>query len=565
MAVAAERIKQQTDPFDWEFAETQLTQNQLADHASPITTHERLPESEIYGRSLSTIHRLGAFAIGKSHAEIIDSPEAEQARAEFYTSVEEGFGTDAELGDVLEVRDFDDRPVISGRVMAKDLKTPVSGMTEAGLACAIEKARVETANDDYRFLPQLTRSRWDHDNALIVDKMVRGETDYNTRIVISPFPEEAAAESGDDYWRNIGYVPHLRRGFVQLYYAGEEKCISGSLSFNGSNKNRLRELSGKCGVDIPEAERTDDWLQYAITDTLSETEAKELAIEIANQAGDPKYKNNGSKHKKTTNTAEITSEHRAIMDTVFNESYVHMCESLARGYQTPATKELVAQFADKAQHFNRRYRDALYKMQSNSEHFTDDDSIVLHELLVYSTIEMMRALHLQATKPGANSNSLFNTDYLDVAHIQSLDSASFQSMLGGFGGEGAQHNRTYSACGLAISLGEMDNLTESPQRAFGDAESSGKKLMNCPFCPAKVYDDPCAKILCCPECKAKVVNGRVVDKGDGGRQTRAKQAAEKRRREVELAKQVDEVYEAKGLTAREFSSQKKSPAVAAYN
>lgn len=439
--------------------------------AAETIEHVRPPQAETYGRSLSTIHRLGAFAVGKSSSEIIHSPEAKQARVEFYTSVEEGFGTDLELGGGLEVRDFDVRPVTAGRVMAKDLKTPVSDMTEAGLTCAKEKYAAEMAQSDpdLRFSPQLIRSHWDHENALIVDKMAKGETGYNTRIVISPFPEEAAAESGDAYWRDIGYVPHLRRGFVQLYHAnGKGELVAGSLSFDGSDKQRLRELFGKYGVDIPAAETTDNWLRYALTGTLSEDAAKALALEIANQAGDPDY-------KKTTNTVEVTSEHRAVMDTVFNESYIHVCESHFRGYQTPAARELVFQLAHRAQHFNSRYRDALYKMRSNGERFTDDDAIVLHELLVYSTIEMMRALHLQATEQGIKRGSVYGAGHLNAAYLQSLDPVSFQNMLGGFGAEGARNNRAYSACGLAISPGETGNFSEglNPQHVFG-GETAGE-------------------------------------------------------------------------------------------
>lgn len=536
MAVAAERIKQQTDTFDWDIAEVQFVQDRLVDLASETNLHERPPESEIYGRSLSTPHRFGAFAVGKVASEVVHSPEAQQARVEFYTSVEEGFGTDVELGGGLEVRDFDKRPTIEGRVMAKDLKTPVSDMTRAGLKCA-----VETAKKDKRFKRQLIRSIWDDRNALIIDDMVQGKTGYNTRIVPTLFPEEGAEESGSAYWRGVGYVPHLKRGFIQLYYACEDGLMSGSLSFDGSDIGRLREVFSKYGVNIPKDETTDNCLQYAITGTLSEEDAKELALELADQLADPKY-------KKTTNTVEVTSDHRAVMDTVFDESYVHACESLFQGRQTPETRGLVLQLADNAEHFNSDYRDALYRMRSNRDRFTDGDWIVLHELLVYSTIEMMRALHLQATEPGIKGASFYNAEYLDVAYLQSLDQASFQSALGGFGAEGARNNRIYSACGLAISPGETGNSGDSPQRAFGGtAESSGKKWMSCPYCPAKVFDDPCAKILCCPKCKAKVVNGHVVDKGDGGRKARAKQAAE-RKQKAELAKQVNTVYQEKGLT-----------------
>ncbi len=461
----------------------------------------RAPESETYGRSLSTIRRLGAFMIDRSLSEVILSPEAEQARVEFYTSVEEGFGTDMELGKGLEVRDFDRRPVIDGKVMAKDLKTPVSRMTEAGLICA-----EETAKKDRHFSPQLTRSQWDHHNAVIVDEMAQGKTEYNTRIVISPFPEEAAARSGEEYWRRVGYVPHLKRGFVQLYHTTKNgEVLAGSLSFDGSNKQRLREVFSKHGVDIPDGEITDNWLRYAVTGTLTENEAKALALGIANQAADPKY-------RKTTNTIDVTREYGPVMDQVFNESYVHVCESLVRGRQTEEAAKLIDQFTNNAHSFNGHYATALYKMRANKDKFTDDDAAVLHEMLVYSTIEMMRALHLN--KGGLQSVNA----QLAPEDLQYIDPASFQSMLSGFGADGARNGRTYSACGLSISLGgDKDDVWGNPQKVFGgmlddqkneDSEDGENKkgwrwkrgvcrVDNCPTRPGQTEVGPCEVCRCC--------------------------------------------------------------------
>jgi len=402
------------------------------------------PAGEIYGRSLSSIRRCGAFMVGKSLAETISSPEAAQARAEFFTSVEEGFGTDKELGGGLEVRDFDRRPVMNGKVMAKDFKTAISDMTHAGLICA-EK----TARGDLRFLPQLTRSRWDHQNALLVDEMVQGKTGYNMRLVASPFPKEAAASSGNEFWRDIGYVPHLDRGFVQMYLFNGTELIAGSLSFDGSNKDVLRQIFAKHGVEIPEDEVTDNWLKYAITANLDEAAAMRLATEIANQAG--------SGYQKNTNTVDVTREYKPLMDQAFNQSYIHLCESLYRKTQTSGVRGLINQLAAQAQSFNPRYRSALYDMQAKQS-FNEDDSIVLHELLVYSTIEMMRALHLR--KMDTEGTSVFNP-----AHMQNMNAEAFQNILSHYGAQGARNNRSYSACGLAIAAG--GDSDSSVQEAFG--------------------------------------------------------------------------------------------------
>lgn len=461
----------------------------LSNYTSQEAHCVRPPEQEVYGRSLSTIYKLGAYMVGKTVNEAVQSPEAEQARVEFYTSVEEGFGTDMELGGGLEVRDFDTRAVIDGRVMAKDLKTPVSDMTHAGLINAEEKVKRETARSDHRFLPQYTRSKWDHENALQVDKMARRETSYNTRMIISPFPEEAAAQSGDAYWRNIGYVPHLKRGFLQIYHMPprepdftvetmtKEELLSGSLSFDGSDMGRIKAVCAKRDVEIPDGEITDNVPSYEITGNWSTEEAMAIALDIANELADPAY-------KKMANTVDVTSEHRAIMDTVFNESYIHACESFAQRRQTPEARKLIFQLADRARDFNSRYSEALYGMRVNEDRFTDEDMAVLHELLVYSTIEMMRALHVSKTASHTRSVVYRGPD-VSAIYLQAMSGQEFQKALSNFGAVGARNNRTYSACGLSISLGGHESQEAgTPQAAFGGfgfgEDKYGKLTFTCP-------------------------------------------------------------------------------------
>jgi hypothetical protein len=439
----------------------ELLSQHLTDKAKKIVMPRA--EEETYGRSSGTARRLGAFMLKAMNvAEATKSPEADQAKVEFYTSVQEGLGTDKELGMGLEVRDFDRRPIKSGRVMTKDLKTAISKMTKDGLTCA-----EETARKDRRFLPQVTRSVWDHRNALHVDTMAQGKTPYNTIIVISPFPEEAAAESGNAYWRNKGYVPHLKRGFVQLYHASKGDLLSGSLSFDGSNKEHLRKLFKRIGVDVPAGESTDNWLKYPIKVTLSEEAAKKFAVDIADGAAGPEY-------RKSTNTIDVTEQHKLVMERVFSESYVHICESLASGRQTAETRKLIYHFADKAHSFNDHYAKSLYGMRANSQ-FTTDDWAVMHELLVYSTIEMMRALYLKeaALKRGETYEG-HDMMPVSMSLLESTDPMSFQAMLGGFGADGAKNNRTYSACGLSISLGN-ENAENNPQSAFGGVDNEGNE------------------------------------------------------------------------------------------
>jgi hypothetical protein len=203
------------------------------------------------------------------------------------------------------------------------------------------------------------------------------------------------------------------------------------------------------------------------------------------------------------------------MDTVFNESYVHACESLARGYQTPGARDLIFQLADKAGSFNNRYARALYNMRANEQIFTDDDMVVLHELLVYSTIEMMRALHIKKTDMHHNGDSANRNNQINIAYLQSLNGDTFQNMLSGFGAQGAINNRTYSACGLSISLGENTGLGESPQNVFGGIEKGrlpddkfGSRYFDCPKCGKENERKKKNELMdTCKHCKGDVTCG----------------------------------------------------------
>lgn len=80
-------------------------------------------------------------------------------------------------------------------------------------------------------------------------------------------------------------------------------------------------------------------------------------------------------------------------------------------------------------------------------------------------------------------------------------------------------------------------------------ESQGSKWMSCPYCSARVYDDPCAKVLSCWDCKAAVVNGVVVSKGNGG--SKKREAEKRAKAEAEMAAQVDAAFEEAGIKTME--------------
>lgn len=90
----------------------------------------------------------------------------------------------------------------------------------------------------------------------------------------------------------------------------------------------------------------------------------------------------------------------------------------------------------------------------------------------------------------------------------------------------AQATANSSSCPLAKSMFEKVQQTDDDKNNE-DGETNGKrKWMKCPHCDAKVYDDPCARVLACWDCHALVVNGKVCSTGNGGSKKRKAQQQE---------------------------------------
>jgi hypothetical protein len=113
----------------------------------------------------------------------------------------------------------------------------------------------------------------------------------------------------------------------------------------------------------------------------------------------------------------------------------------------------------------------------------------------------------------------------------------------------AQSTARSSSCPTSEQLGIDDPQDGESGNNRTEAEQSGeKKMMNCPFCGAKVWGDPCAKVLKCWDCNACAKDGKVVNSGDGGHRARAERAAAEAEalaaeRRAAVATQVDAAFE----------------------
>lgn len=103
----------------------------------------------------------------------------------------------------------------------------------------------------------------------------------------------------------------------------------------------------------------------------------------------------------------------------------------------------------------------------------------------------------------------FAGEYGGYDNLSSEVQAAYQNL--------SQRGEVLFGCGGAIK-GEEALQRASSRDVFLSIFGKGEKIkMNCPFCGASQYGDPCAAQLKCGVCEAEVQDGKVVSRGNGGK------------------------------------------------
>lgn len=416
-----------------------------------------------YALSMNRLYAVGRLVLDETvdPIELINSQN--QLRAEFDTSLSEMLKSDAEFGRGLEITRFEHYDVTQGRTVSHDGITPVVTMLQNGY-----NASASSMQEDSRMETQATRDWWDLQNAHEVDAMVSGKRKYNTRIVASLLPEEAIERDGEQYWRNMGYFPDTKTAFFQLYHVAEDgSLLAGTLSVDAADKDSMRELWAAAGIDIPEDESTDNWLQYAITDTLTTEQAKALTTHLRQKH----YQNVNHVPTKPASIEEVLRVNADVVDQSFHRLHLPLSESLARGEKTEPIRWLVEGFLQNSYQFDAKARAELIRT-CNQKSFDDADGRVVYKLIMYATAEEIRKSLPLATSTQLDLSSVLRQEidrrYTPGGYVlqQPFVNQIIQSAL-----VGVSAKRSYGACGSSIQFGsnEMGRLETdlNSQAAFG--------------------------------------------------------------------------------------------------
>lgn len=384
----------------------------------------------------------------------------------------------------------------------------------------------ETTLTNTHLIPEMLRkTKQELQNAVLFEELkATGALDDNLAVVFSPSSTKMSAKDKRDY------------GF----FLETESCSLQVLSVeSGEAELQTAMLAGKAS---PSAERHDiatiNKLMHSYGIRVSETDGTSLL----------QYVMLIPKSQAPNGIVDIVRAYDdAAGSTFFGEAkprqdylkYAEFCEQRHKSFDTTVqriTKQLLSEA-----HMFRTPLEAIERLDYLSErlgveHAVHDSSI---DAAVFGSVS---ARHIADARFFAERGEHERAD---------------QSMTL------AKNTADSSSCPLFKGSSENQSADDS-DGSKSNEESSGKKLMNCPFCKAKVFDDPCATVLSCWDCRATVINGRVTSKGDGGhkarkaarqqkRDERAKQAELRQNKEVEseMTQQVDDAFTGIDVTAIE--------------
>lgn len=515
-----------------------------------------------YALSLGRLKSVGKLALAETTEVQLLTGEVAQLRAEFDTSLSEMFKSDDEYGKDLEITRFDTYQTRGGCVLSHDGVAFISDMSKSGW-----RTSEAMSKQDPRMATQATRDELDFWNACEVDAMVQGKRPYNTRFVMSLLPEEAIQRDGADYWRELGYFPDTKTAFLQMYHVTTNgEVLQGTLSVDATDKSSMRKLWASLGVNIPEQTTTDTWLAHPSVGTMSAEEAKQCALSVRQTH----YENVGHTPTKPLSVEEVLATNKTVVDQSFEDLHMSLAASVATSEKTVAIKELIGDFMALADQMSPEIRSALIRCH-NRNNFDDGDARLVYKLIMYATAEKIRqSLRHDTTAIGSSTKQ--HTLVL-LPQAVSMPPQQFIGTIVHAARSGIVERRAYGACGARISLSltneEIDPITglsvedkndNTTDTDLTDLSEGKKRWMSCPHCKARVFDDPCAKVMSCRDCNALVVNGKVKSTGNGGSRKRRADAPKKSPApvsdETSMVKRVNQVFKDRGISSFEQAQQK---------
>lgn len=422
-----------------------LPEDPLKDQPEAIDT-----SAERYARSLRLIRMLGHVALNEpdsAGADMLDSPEAQQAGYEFETSLGEMLGSHSKIGKFLKVNletsyDTDTQ----GRAVIRDGQR-LRAVAEAGYEKSSQEALTKPFMEG-----QATRDLMDVEVMKKVDALQEGQT----MVVVSMYPKEMLESEHREFWMNwLSY----REGhsFLQYFSKQNGRLFAGSLSASESTMEGWNDIWAQQGVEVPDDVDHNHRIGYPL---IVESDSAEEARTFAESLQRQHYEALGETVPRVT-VAEILEENREFIDDVKRELYVPMSTALVTGRKNDAIHNYAALILqdDNIQEIDADLRRQLMRIR-NSEIFTSEDAQTMDYIIQFGTVKVLLEQVRQRFEKDKNEQS----DHKPIVYVPATPEPSHRvpksthmrlgvlHRVAAGVGQGAADRDSFGGCGGVVKV-----------------------------------------------------------------------------------------------------------------
>ncbi len=359
-------------------------------------------------------------------------------------------------GIVKNVRSYE---TVNGVLVAEDGK-PMEKLLLSGLKHSIKLA----SNDSFLASFGPARARYELDEARLWQKMVNGETGYNTVQVFSPYSEEYSTEENEAKLQLAGQEPKSKRAMLRIAHWDGRQLHILTRSIDNSSVDTLKAAAQNYDGFNYNSTNSTDMLGERRGANMNKGEVFKFANGLVEEAD----------KIISYQIGEQTYQGRPVSEAHDTQKYVQS-QTIIINNLMKISKELAGKYSNYGD-----YKCAWEK-----------------ELFKYTALIKERMLR---------------NDDRAIVNIAQAASAS--------GAAAEARGESYNMCGTIISANGQPQPGEGT--GFDSVKNLIGKKVTCPECKEKVVV-PTSKIqegrLCCPDCKYEVdvCTGEVYSKSHGSR------------------------------------------------
>lgn len=473
-----------------------------------VTLTPQPPEEifeEEYARSMSSIRNLGRQIVQR---EVVLQAGSEETGVEQVASdntksaIREMLRTESTFRGRLDIADPRSHPIIDGKVCSAD-GVPMVEVASNGLIKLEEQVKIqpELANE-------VIRAQGDVLIAERVDQLQPGQTLF----ALGMEPKDELQKHKAVY-AALGYREGL--SYIQCYSKVDEETLEAwSISVDFSDVGAWRKAFAELGVEIPEGESPNTWIQNTFEREMTSEQAKEFALKMRADY----YKSIGVEDNRQS-VSEYLEHHGALFQNLYDNYIPALAAAVFTGQNNDRLKGLAGSILKTdLSNMKQSVRADLIRVK-NSETFDYDLGRIMDDIIRYAMVEELRkGLDGFVSQPKQVDPSGYQQPNIYAQpkpHTHIPPEVMDQRMANNVE-SGVKAGRDYGGCAsVELTNSKEHENGDNPQAAYGgkgskdnpEGKGSPSAKLNCIKCRIEVNrkevtKDP--KSWRCPHCKYEV-------------------------------------------------------------